>query len=67
MTIQDLRYFVEIAKEGNFSAAAKKLYVTEATISHQILKLEKHLGYPLFERSRRNVSITFLNPGSLLQ
>ena len=58
MTIQDLRYFVEIAKEKNFSAAAKNLYVTEATISHQILKLEKQLGYPLFERSRRNVSIT---------
>lgn len=58
MTIQDLRYFVEIAKAGSFSAAAKKLYVTEATISHQILKLEKQLGYPLFERTRRNVSIT---------
>ena len=58
MTIQSIRYFVEIVHEKSFSKAAKALYVTEATISHQINKLEQEIGFKLFERTNRNVEVT---------
>lgn len=58
MNIQQIRYVVETALAGSFSAASDKLYITEPTISQQIRKLEQELGVTLFERTTRSVELT---------
>ena len=40
MQIQQLQYFLEIASEKSISKAAKKLYLSQPTLSQQLIKLE---------------------------
>jgi len=53
LTIQSLRDFVALVNEGSFSAAAKRLGVTQPAISAQIKTLEDHFGAQLVERAGR--------------
>lgn len=50
--------FVEVAKQKNFSAAAKKLHITQSALSQRILNLEKELGTTLFIRESSGVQLT---------
>jgi DNA-binding transcriptional LysR family regulator len=52
------RYVIAIAKQLNFTRAAKQLFVAQPTLSKQIRDLEAHLGVKLFERSKREVRLT---------
>lgn len=58
MEISQIIYAVELAECLNFSQAAQRLYVTQPTISKQIGKLERNLGFSLFYRSTKNVKLT---------
>ena len=58
MQMQQLRYFLEIAKEKNISAAAKNLYLSQPSLSPQIRKLEEELEVPLLIRHSKSVSLT---------
>lgn len=58
MELRHLRYFVALAEQLNFTAAAEKVHVTQSTLSHQIRQLETELGQPLFERGARKVTMT---------
>jgi len=58
MELQQLRYFVCVAELGNFTRAAEKCLVAQPSLSQQILKLEKELGGPLFDRGGRKTSLT---------
>ena len=58
MEIRVLRYFLAVAHEGNITAAAAKLHVTQPTLSRQIRDLEVELGEQLFERHSHNVALT---------
>ncbi len=58
MQMQQLRYFLEIAKEKNISAAAKNLYLSQPSLSQQIMKLEQELEVPLLIRHSKSVSLT---------
>ena len=49
---------LEVARQKNFSKAAKALYVTQPAISHQINALEDELQTKLFVRDTHNVSLT---------
>ena len=52
MDLTQLKYFLEVAKKENMTAAAEALYISQPSLSNSIARLEKELGYPLFDRSR---------------
>lgn len=58
LNLTKIRYFVEVAKCGNFSEAARRLYTAQPNVSKQIAQLEQELDFPLFIRSRRSVKLT---------
>ena len=59
MTLQQLLYFREVAESLSFTHAAQTLYVTQSTLSHSIMALERELGVPLLVRqSGKKVSLT---------
>lgn len=53
-----LRYFLAVAETGNFSRAARRVSVTQPTLSAGIAKLERELGARLFDRDRQRVALT---------
>lgn len=53
-----LRYFREVAHEGNLSNAAARLNISQSALSIQIKSLEDRLGQALFERIGRKLVIT---------
>lgn len=65
MEIRVLRYFLEIAREGNMTRAAEYLHVSQPTLSKQMKELETELGKKLFRRSSSSVSLT--SEGMLLR
>ncbi len=65
MELRVLRYFLEIAREGNMTKAAERLHVTQPTLSKQIKELELELGKKLFIRGSTNLRLT--DEGMLLR
>ena len=58
ITLQQLRYFIEVAAEGSISAAADLLYVAQPTMSAAMKDLETRVGRALLRRSARGVTLT---------
>ena len=58
MNLKSLLYIITIAEEKNLSRAAKRLYVSQSTLSLFLKKLEEELGFALFIRSNRQLQIT---------
>jgi DNA-binding transcriptional LysR family regulator len=58
MTLQQLRYFLEAADKGSFSAAAEALLMAQPSLSDQIRRLEAELGVALFTRAGRRLVLT---------
>ena len=58
ISTRQLRYFVEIADSGSFSAAAERLFVAQSALSRQIKELETQLQTPLFQRTARQPRLT---------
>ena len=53
-----LRTFEAVARLKSFTKAADELSVTRAAVSHQIKNLEDYVGFPLFARHTRSISLT---------
>lgn len=51
MTLQQLKYFLEVASEQRFTTAANNLYVAQSSLSYAIQELEHELCVPLFSRN----------------
>lgn len=51
-------YFLTIAREGNITRAAEKLFVTQSSLSQHIARLEQELGAKLFDRSQNPLVLT---------
>ncbi|WP_010249574.1 LysR family transcriptional regulator [Acetivibrio cellulolyticus] len=58
MTLQQLKYAIEIAKWGSINIAAKKLFITQPSLSNAIRELEEELNIVVFERTNRGISVT---------
>src|SRR5437016_3749921 len=58
MELQQLRYVVAIADLGSFTRAAQRCAVAQPSLSQQVIKLERELGRPLFERLGRSIKLT---------
>ena len=58
MDIKQMTYFVEVVKQGGMTRAAQTLYIAQPTISKAIKELEAELGEPLFDRTKRQLSLT---------
>lgn len=52
MRIEQLRYLVAIADCGTITAAAKRLFVAQPSLSQAVALLEEELGFAVFQRSR---------------
>jgi LysR family transcriptional regulator, carnitine catabolism transcriptional activator len=57
-TSRQLRAFLLIAERRNFSRAAEAMYLTPSGISVLIRELETQLGFRLFDRTTRHVTLT---------
>jgi DNA-binding transcriptional LysR family regulator len=53
-----LQAFEAVARRRSFGLAANELHLTASAVSHQVAKLEQHLGVRLFERSAHGVKLS---------
>jgi len=58
MDLRSLEYFVAAADEGGFSKAARRLQISQPSLSDGIRKLEREFGTPLFHRVGRGVVLS---------
>ena len=58
MTLQQLRYVMEVAACGSFSAAAAKMFVTQPSLSKAISELEQEMDVEIFRRTSTGSSLT---------
>lgn len=58
MTLQQLRYIIIVAEKGSINEAAKYLYVSQPSLSNSIKELEEELGFPIFIRTNRGVTLS---------
>ncbi len=58
MTFEQLRCLIAAAEEETFFAAAERLNMTQPALSKQIIRLERELGMPLFDRTRRRAALS---------
>jgi DNA-binding transcriptional LysR family regulator len=58
MDLQTIRYFLAVAEEGSFGAAARRVGVSQPAISQGIARLEGEVGGRLFDRSARRAALT---------
>lgn len=58
MEIYQLRYFLAVAEKGNFTKAAESAFISQPSLSQQILNLEEEFGQPLFHRLGRKAVLT---------
>jgi LysR family hydrogen peroxide-inducible transcriptional activator len=58
MTFNELRFIVAVAQERNFRRAAEKSFISQPALSLAIQKLEDELGLKIFERGRKEITVT---------
>lgn len=58
MNLQQLEYFVLLAKREHMTNTAKELNTSQPNLSYAMNELEKELGVPLFKKAGRNIQLT---------
>jgi len=58
MTLQQLKYIVQIVQCGSISTAAQKLFITQPSLSKAVSELEKEMGITIFCRNNRGVYLS---------
>ena len=59
MNIKQAQYIQTIANEGSITAAAKKLYISQPSLSQMVRQVEKELGVALFDRTSLPLRLTY--------
>lgn len=59
MNERQMKYILAIAEEGNITATAKKLYISQPSLSYMLAQVEKEVGAQLFDRSVSPLSLTY--------
>ena len=57
---ENMNYVYEVYKEGSFSKAAKKLFISQPSLSASIKRIEDRLGYKIFDRTQKPLKLTEL-------
>ena len=58
MDIRNIQTFIRVVEMGSITRAAEELNYVQSTVTSQIQQLEKELGFPLFDRIGKRISIT---------
>ena len=58
MDIKNVETFVKVAELESFTRASEALSYVQSTVTMQIKQLEKELGFPLFDRIGKKISLT---------
>lgn len=58
MTVEKIRYFIEVARTGSLTQAARNLYVSQPNLSKQMAQMESECGFSLFRRTARSLELT---------
>ncbi|MCU6763468.1 Cys regulon transcriptional activator [uncultured Roseburia sp.] len=58
MTLQQLKYVIQIVQSGSISGAAQKLFITQPSLSKAVTDLEKEMGITIFCRNNRGVYLS---------
>ena len=58
MTLQQLKYNIEIVNCGSMNLAAQKLFVSQPSLSNAVKELEKELGIEIFIRTNKGVTLS---------
>ena len=58
MTLQQLKYVITVAKTGTITEAAKKLYISQPSLTNSIHELEKEMNLVIFNRTNKGISIS---------
>lgn len=60
MEFRQFKYVLKVAEERNFSNAAKKLFISQPSLSQFIQKVEEQVGAPIFDRSVSPLKLTYI-------
>ena len=58
MTLQQMRYVIEIAERGSMNEAAKNLFMSQPSLSASIKDLEDEINITVFRRSNKGIELT---------
>lgn len=58
MTLQQLRYVIEVANRGSMNEAAKRLFISQPSLSNAIKELEEEIKLTIFERTNKGISLS---------
>ncbi len=58
ISVNQIQYVLALERTGNFSAAADLCFVTQSTLSTMIKRLEKQIGFQLFDRKSKPIQLT---------
>ena len=58
MTLNQLKYVVTVAGENSLNDAAKRLFISQPSLSNAVSALEKELGFSIFNRMKTGITIT---------
>ncbi|QWU17971.1 DNA-binding transcriptional regulator, LysR family [Paenibacillus sophorae] len=58
MTLQQLKYVIEVAGRGSMNEAAKRLFISQPSLSNTIRDLEDEIGITIFERTNKGISLS---------
>ena len=58
MTLQQLKYIVTVAETGNITEAAKRLFISQPSLTNAVRELENEMQVTIFNRTNKGVAVT---------